>query len=130
MKTTTKEAKEVDVTSEATPEIEEIRERPNGPALAAVVAAAFGTFVLGVFTTLAEASEPLKEWLQFRKPVGPLSGKTSLAVAAWIGAWLVLAVAWRRREVSFRKGLIAAAVMIGLGALGTFPSFFERFAAA
>lgn len=102
-------------------------ERPNGPAMAAVIAAAFGSFVLGVFTTLAEASPLLKNWLVFREPVGPLSGKTTLAVAAWAVAWIGLGMAWRRREVDFRTVVIASAVLIGLGLIGTYPTFFEQF---
>jgi hypothetical protein len=103
--------------------------RPNGPAMAAIVAAGFGSLVLGAFTTAAEASEALKGWLKWRAPVGPLSGKTGLAVAGWIGAWLLLGFLWRRKEVDFRKAVIATAVLIGLGLLGTFPSFFEQFTA-
>lgn len=103
--------------------------RPNGPPLAAVIAAGAGTFVLGLLTTLAEASAGLKNWLKFRAPVGPLAGKTTLAVAAWAGAWIVLAIAWRRKDVDVRKAIIATAILIGLGVLGTFPTFFEQFTA-
>ena len=103
------------------------RERPNGPVMAAVVAAGFGSFVLGLLTTLNEASTKLHDWLPFREPVGPLSGKTTLAVAGWAGAWIVLGLAWRRKEVDFRKALIASTVLLALGILGTFPTFFEQF---
>lgn len=103
-------------------------DKPNGPVFAAVIAAAVGTFVLGLFTTLAEVSEKLKDWLNWRNPVGPLSGKTGLAVVAWVGAWLVLGIVWRRREIDERKAIMVSAILIGLGVLGTFPSFFERFA--
>ena len=102
---------------------------PNGPAFAAVIAAAFGSFVLGVFTTLAEMSEGLKEWLKWREPVGPLAGKTGMAVIAWAVAWVALGILWRRRDVDARKAIVATAILIGLGVLGTFPSFFERFTA-
>lgn len=103
--------------------------RPSGPAMAAVVSAAIGTFVLGLFTTLAEASTSVKDSLVFRKPVGPLSGKTTVAVAAWILCWAVLSAVWKRKEVDFRKTVVAAIVLVGLGILGTFPTFFEQFAA-
>lgn len=109
--------------------VAELDDRPNGPAFAAVIAAGVGTFVLGFFTTLAEASEKLKDWLAWRNPVGPLSGKTSLGLAAWVGAWLVLGILWRRREIDERRAVIVSAILIGLGVLGTFPLFFERFAA-
>jgi fluoride ion exporter CrcB/FEX len=97
--------------------------------LAAVVAAAFGSFVLGLVTTVAEASKPFKDWLMFINRVGPLSGKTTTAVAAWALSWFALALVWRRRDISVRAVVVASAVLIGLGVLGTFPTFFEQFTA-
>jgi hypothetical protein len=104
------------------------QDRHNGPAFAAVIAAAIGSLVLGVFTTLAEASANVKDWLVLREPVGPLSGKTTMSVAAWVVSWVVFGVLWRNREVDSRAVIIASAVLIGLGLLGTFPAFFEEFA--
>ena len=101
---------------------------PNGPVFAAVIAAAFSSFVLGLFTTLAEMSEGLKEWLIWREPVGPLSGKTGMAIVAWVVAWVALGSLWRHRDIDARKAVRVTAILIGLGVLGTFPSFFERFA--
>lgn len=103
-------------------------DRANGPALAGILAAALGTFVLGLVTTLAEASVSLKDLLNIREPVGPLSGKTTIAVAAWAIAWVVLAFAWRRRNVDVRWVVIASAILIGLGVVLTYPTFFEQFA--
>lgn len=103
--------------------------RANGPAMAGVLAAAIGTFVLGVLTTLNEVSVGLHDWLQFNDPVGPLSGKTTLAVAAWAVSWLVFGLIWRNRDISVRTVVIVSAVLIGLGVLGTYPTFFEKFAA-
>jgi hypothetical protein len=100
----------------------------NGPPLAAVLAASIGVFALGVLTTLAEVSAGIKTWLTWVTPVGPLSGKTLVAIIAWLAAWAVLGLAWRRRDVVFRTVVIASAVLIGLGFLGTFPSFFDKFA--
>jgi hypothetical protein len=103
-------------------------DRPNGPALAAVVAGAVGVFVLGAFTSAAEGSGKLKNWLNWRDPVGPLTGKTSLALAAWVGAWLLLGFLWRRKEVAFAKAVVVSILLIALGIVGTFPTLFERFA--
>jgi len=103
-------------------------DKPNGPPLAALMAAAVGTFVLGAITTLAEVSEGLKDWLVFREPVGPLSGKTTLATGVWLVAWVVLGLAWRGKELDTRKVLITSVVLIVLGVIGTYPTFFEQFA--
>jgi hypothetical protein len=58
-----------------------------GKALAAMVAAGVGCAALGVLTTLAELSPGLKNVLNFYDPVGPLSGKTTVAVIVWLIAW-------------------------------------------
>jgi hypothetical protein len=50
-----------------------------------------------VVTTLAEASEGIREWLQWSDAVGPLSGKVVVALMVWLVAWAILHVALRRR---------------------------------
>jgi hypothetical protein len=57
-------------------------DRPTGPVAAAVLAAEVGIFFLGLLTTLSEASVGVHDFLDFYDKVGPLSGKTILAVAA------------------------------------------------
>jgi hypothetical protein len=109
------------------PEIE--GDKPFWPVAAAFLAAGFGVLVLGVLTTLAEASQSLKDWLQFFDPVGPLSGKTLMAVGAWLVAWIVLSIALRGRELSERTVYWITGGMVVLGLIGTFPTLFETFAA-
>ena len=104
------------------------RERPFWPVAAAFLAGGFGVLVLGVLTTLSEASNAVSDWLKFSSSVGPLSGKTIIAVAAWIGAWIVLSVLLRRKDPSPRTVYWLTGVMVAVGVLGTFPSFFEKFA--
>lgn len=99
----------------------------NGAAAAAVLAAGIGSFVLGLFTTLAAASEGIKELLNWYGPAGPLSGKSSLAVIAWLVAWGILHVRWKDREVNFDRIFVITLVLIGLGLLLTFPPVFEAF---
>ena len=103
-------------------------QKPSGPAAAVVLASGVGTFVLGLLTTLNEASSGISDFLRFSDDVGPLSGKTVIAVAAFFVAWAVLGFLWRGREVAWRPVLIATIVLLGLGFLGTFPTFFEAFA--
>jgi len=101
---------------------------PFWPVAAAFLAAGFGVLVLGVLTTLAEASSAVSDWLAFSSSVGPLSGKTVISVAAWIAAWIVLSVALRGRNPSPAKVYWLTGVMVAAGLVGTFPSFFEKFA--
>ena len=103
-------------------------ERIDGMAAAALLAAGVGAFVLGLLTTLAEASTSVKDFLQFNDRVGPLSGKTILAAAVYFGALLVFGLLWRHRQLSLKPVFIATIVLLVLGFLGTFPTFFQAFA--
>jgi hypothetical protein len=104
-------------------------ERATGPVAAAVLAAGIGAFVLGLLTTLNEASTAVHDFLEFDEDVGPLSGKTIIAVIAYAASWAVLHGLWRRQNPALRPILIATVALIALGILGTFPTFFQAFAA-
>jgi hypothetical protein len=102
--------------------------RIEGLAAAALLAAGSGAFVLGLLTTLAEASTGIKDFLQFNDRVGPLSGKTIIAAIAYFGALLVFALPFRGRQLALRPVLVAAVILLVLGLVGTFPTFFQAFA--
>jgi hypothetical protein len=102
--------------------------RIEGVAAAALLAAGSGAFVLGLLTTLAEASTGIADFLQFNDRVGPLSGKTIIAAAAYFGALLVFSLLFRGRRLALGPVLIAAVVLLVLGLVGTFPTFFQAFA--
>ena len=99
----------------------------NGPAAAAILSAGIGSMVLGLFTTLAEAIGSVKKALVFYNPVGPLSGKTTLAVVAWLVAWIILGSLWKNKQVGFTGVFAVSLILIALGLIGTFPPFFEMF---
>jgi len=105
----------------------QFQDKPEGPIAAAIIAGGIGAAALGLFTTLAEASTGVKDWLQWSDRVGPLSGKTIMAVLVWLVSWAVLHVALRSRPYETRRALVVALVLIGLGVLGTFPTFFRLF---
>src|SRR5918995_7394711 len=90
-------------------------ERATGPVAAAVLAAGIGAFVLGLLTTLNEASTAVHDFLEFDEDVGPLSGKTIIAVAAYIVSWAVLHMFWRRQSPPLRPILVVAALLVALG---------------
>ena len=100
-----------------------------GKALAAMVAAGIGCAALGVLTTLAEVSPGLKNVLNVYDPVGPLSGKTTVAVVIWLVTWYALARRWCVRPPVMKSALVTSFVLIGVGFVGTFPLFFELFTA-
>jgi uncharacterized membrane protein YfcA len=99
----------------------------NGPFLAALVSAGIGCSVLGLCTTLAEASEPISQALNFYPPVGSLTGKSTLAIVAWLVSWFILQTMWKDKNLDFQKIVKVAFFSIVVGIIGTFPPFFELF---
>jgi hypothetical protein len=105
----------------------EFQDKPEGPIAAAIIAGGIGATALGLFTTLAEASTGVKNWLQWSDAVGPLSGKVLMALLVWLVAWAVLHLALRNKPYETRRALTIALVLIGVGVLGTFPLFYQAF---
>jgi Mn2+/Fe2+ NRAMP family transporter len=99
--------------------------RPAGPAAAVVLAAGFASFALGLLSVLTAASTTVSEALTLSDRVGDLSGLTTAAAAVFFAAWVVLAIAWRRSDPPLPRVAAAAAVLVSLGLLGTFPPFFR-----
>lgn len=104
------------------------RDKPNGPALAALLASGVGVTALGVLTTVAAASANFANLLKINPQVGPLSGKTVYATAAFFASWIVAGIIMRGKNYNERTFLMATFVLIGIGILGTFPLFFDLFA--
>lgn len=104
---------------------------PTGPAAAAFLAAGVGSAVLGLAIVLVEMSPGhVKNWLNFYNPVGPLSGKTSVAVLAFAITWLVAGIKLRNRDVRLSRWLAVSFALIGVGLLLTFPPIYGLFTAA
>ncbi len=59
--------------------------------------------------------------------VGSLSGKTLITVIVFAIAWALLTAFWRRANPPLQSITIASAVLIVLGLVGTFPTFFQAF---
>ena len=100
---------------------------PNGEAVAALISAGIGVFVLGLLTTLAAASTDIANMLNWNKGVGPLSGKTIVPVAIWLISWVALTMTWKGKNVNFGRATVATFTLILLGLLLTFPLFFDLF---
>lgn len=106
----------------------ETMDRPNGPVAAALLAGGIGAAVLGLVTTLSEASSGIGAALNWYNPVGPLSGKTSLAVIVFFLSWLLLHFSMRGKEVNFSRISTIAFILLAIGLLLTFPPVFDLFA--
>ena len=95
----------------------------NGPAAAAILAAAAGCFTLGLLQLLADLSKPVNKFLTFAPGSGALSGETTLAIAFWLLLWFTLDRAWRLRNLPLGRINATAFTLLALGALLTFPPF-------
>jgi hypothetical protein len=99
--------------------------RPAGPAAAVLLAAGLASFALGLRSVLTAASPSLSNALTLSEHVGDLSGVTTTAAAVFFTAWAALAIAWRQTDPPLPRVAAAAAALIALGLLGTFPPFFN-----
>lgn len=102
---------------------------PNGPAAAAFLAGGIGSAVLGVAIVLVEMSAGIKSTLNWSNPVGPLSGKTGVATAAFLLSWVILGAVLKGKNVDFQQVTRWTVILIAVGILLTFPPVFSLFAA-
>jgi hypothetical protein len=102
---------------------------PNGPFAAATLAAGIGCALYGAAVLAASASPAFKNLMNWWNPAGPLVGKTSVGVIAWLVAWGLLHFIWRSREVQLSKVWKISLVLLAIGFALTFPPVFEAFEA-
>ena len=97
---------------------------------AAFIASGVGATVLGLMIVLTEmkAGAGLKAALTWSAPVGPLSGKTGVAVLAFVISWVALHFAFKRRAITLTTSFIIAVVLLALGLLMSYPPIFDLFA--
>ena len=94
---------------------------------ASMIASGIGSLVLGIAIVLAEVNASIKAFLTWNSGVGPLSGKTGVAVIAFVVSWAVLHYAFQRRAITLTNSFIATVVLVVLGLLLTFPPVFMSF---
>src|SRR5574340_1275042 len=99
----------------------------NGSPAAAMLAAGIGCLFLAIATILGENLAAFGKFFNFINPVGNLTGKTWVAILAWLISWAILANKWRGQEVNFGKIYRATLILMILGLLGTFPLIFDLF---
>jgi hypothetical protein len=116
-----------ELTAERPIESVHVEEPPAGPAAAVILGAGIGVLVLGIVATLSEASTGFADALNWKDSVGPLSGKTIISSLVFFAVWGGLTAYWRRANPALRPIVLAAVVLIALGLVGTFPTFFQIF---
>lgn len=98
---------------------------PNGPAMAAVLAAGIGSAVLGLVVLIGAAG--LFSFPSIYAPVGGLSTRSTIAVIAWVVAWGVLNKKWAGRDVAAGRVLTWTLALVAFAVVATFPPVWELF---
>ena len=70
-------------------------------------------------------SAPKKAWVPGAEGIGPYSGKETLSLLAWIGSWVGLHYAFRRKEMSISRALIVFVVGVGIATTWIWPPVFN-----
>jgi len=91
----------------------------NGSAMAAFLGAGIGSFAMGAIVLLNEAGMFGAPTLY--APAGGVSGRTTLATAAWLVAWGLLHYRWKGREIATGRVSALTLILLALGILATFP---------
>jgi len=99
---------------------------PNGPGAAAILAMGIGATTMAVLAIVGDHSGPIRKFLIFYAPTGPLSGVTTLGTFAWIACWIALELTWKRRNVSQRV-LHVGLALLALSFILMFPPIGDLF---
>src|SRR5688500_19812705 len=97
----------------------------NGATMAAILSAGIGAFAVGFVVILNEAG--LFTAPALYGPAGGVSGRTTIAAAIWLVAWLILHIRWKSRHVEPRPANLTTVVLILGGILLTFPPVWSLF---
>lgn len=92
---------------------------------AAFLSGGIGIFVLGLATVLSEGNASVNQFLVWIKGVGALSGKTSVAIIAFVASWIILHYAFKNRALALMTAFSITIVLVVLGLLLTFPPVFD-----
>ena len=93
--------------------------RPNGPAMAAFLAAGLGAFTVGFVVVLHEIG--LFSAPALYGPAGGVSGRTTIAIVVWLVAWGLLHSRWKHRDIAPGPVVWLGLLLVAVGLMGTFP---------
>jgi hypothetical protein len=109
---------------------------PGGIAVAALMAAMTGMLTLAVVNAFTAGSKAFnvwvhevgKLWMPGAAGIGPYSGKETLALVAWLSAWLILHFALRGKDLEISRWFIVFLVGVGIATTLIWPPVFEYLA--
>jgi len=100
---------------------------PNGGVVAAIVAAGLACAIFGSLVVATAASPAIAKLMTFYWPAGPLTGKSTVAVVAYLVIWPNLHYRLRDRHLDLYKAFLFTLFLVALGLIGTFPPFYQMF---
>jgi len=100
---------------------------PNGGVVAAIVAGGLACAIFGFLAVATAASPAVAKLLTFYWPAGPLTGKSTVTIVAYLVIWPNLHYRLRDRHLDLYKAFLFTLFLIALGLIGTFPPFFQMF---
>jgi hypothetical protein len=95
--------------------------KANGPAVAAVLAAATGVFMIGFLNIAGEFVGTIRNLLTWNRDIGSVTGKAGVAVIVWLLVWALLGASYRGRDVDAGRLLMISWVLIIVGFVLTLP---------
>lgn len=109
---------------------------PSGAAIAALMSAMLGMLTLAVVNAFTAGSKAFnawvhgvgKLWMPGAEGIGPYSGKETLSLIVWIGTWIVLYLALRKRDPELGRWLIVFLIGVGIATTLIWPPVFEYLA--
>ncbi len=109
---------------------------PGGIAVASFLSAMLGMLTLAVVNIFTAASKDFnafvygigKLWMPGAQGIGPYSGKETLALVAWIGSWIILHMALRKKDVDISRWFIVFLIGVGLATTLIWPPVYDHLA--
>lgn len=103
--------------------------KPNGPVAAVLLAGGIGAAIFGLVTLIFELNDKsaFAKSMTWYKPVGGLSGKSSLGIIAFFVAWAILHFLWKDKDTDFARISSISLALLVVGFIGTFPPFWHLF---
>jgi len=107
----------------------DMNDKVNGPVSAALLAGGIGSAAMGLITLIFELNDKsaFAKGLNWYKPVGGLSGKSTIGILAFFVSWAILHYIWKDKETDFTRISSIAIALLVVGLLGTFPPVWHLF---
>ena len=114
-------------------ETKSIPKRPNGEAVAALMAAMIGILSLGLAQFGSQISSDFgswllsvgKAWIPNAAGLGPYSGKETFLLIGWLGSWAVLHLTLRHRSLRLTPQMTLFTIGMALATLFVYTPFVD-----